>query len=204
MCPPLICIVLTSASNPAVLYCATFATFYIGSPPHPATFTLFLINRAPIHQSVIHALLTRSPSVSLTSCYSTCQRRVFTVQVSCINLGWFSDLVWKEVLLQERWQKVSFKRGLVEISFIDIKSLLEMAENGGQKTTIWWWLKSSKMLIFLWKMLINGESYNIFCKIIIKKFFQFLCKFKTFYLQLSLKYNVHMINKSNFELSFIC
>ena len=40
---------------------------------------------------------------------------------------------------------------------------VEMAENGGQKTTIWWWLKSSKMLIFLWKMLKNGEkSYSIF------------------------------------------
>ena len=49
------------------------------------------------------------------------------------------------------------------------------------------------------------ESYNIFCKIIIiKKYFQFLYKFKTFYLQLSFKHNVHMINKSNFELSFIC
>ena len=26
---------------------------------------------------------------------------------------------------------------------------IEMAENGGQKTTIWWWSKSSKMLLFL-------------------------------------------------------
>ena len=49
------------------------------------------------------------------------------------------------------------------------------------------------------------EIYNIFCKIIIiKKIFQFLYKFKIFYLQLSLKHNVHMINKSNFELSFLC
>ena len=46
------------------------------------------------------------------------------------------------------------------------------------------------------------ESYNIFCKIlIIKNNFQFLYKFKTFYLQLSLKHNVHMINKSNYHLS---
>ena len=49
------------------------------------------------------------------------------------------------------------------------------------------------------------ESYNIFCKIIIiKKNFNFFYKFKTFYLQLSLKHNVHKINKSNVELSFIC
>ena len=32
------------------------------------------------------------------------------------------DLVWKEVLLQERWKEVSFKRGLVKITFIDINS----------------------------------------------------------------------------------
>ena len=32
-----------------------------------------------------------------------------------------------------------------------------MAENDGQKTTIWWWSKSSKMLLFLYKMLKNGE-----------------------------------------------
>ena len=49
-----------------------------------------------------------------------------------------------------------------------VKSLVEMAENGGQKTTIWWWSKSSKMLIFLLKMLkMVKESYNIFCKLII-------------------------------------
>ena len=46
------------------------------------------------------------------------------------------------------------------------------------------------------------ESYNMFCKIIIiKRIFNYFYKFKTFYLQLSLKHNVHMINKSNFELS---
>ena len=32
---------------------------------------------------------------------------------------------------------------------LEIGSSLEMAENGGQKTTIWWWSKSSKMLLFL-------------------------------------------------------
>ena len=32
-----------------------------------------------------------------------------------------------------------------------------MAENGGRKTTIWWWSKCPKMFIMFWKMLKIGE-----------------------------------------------
>ena len=50
------------------------------------------------------------------------------------------------------------------------------------------------------------KRYKIFCKNYNNKNknIQLLYKFKTFYLQLSLKHNVHMINKANFVLLFIC
>ena len=85
-----------------------------------------------------------------------------------------------------------------------------MSRDGGK-----WWSKDHHLVVVKILKNVDFSLKNVkkwwkkviilFCKIIIiKKYFQFLYKFKTFYLQLSLKHNVHMINKSNFELSFIC
>ena len=78
-----------------------------------------------------------------------------------------------------------------------------------------WWSKDHHLVVvkilknveFSLKNVKNWQKKVIifFCKNYNNlKIFQFLYKFKTFYLQLSLKHNVHMINKSNFELSYIC